>query len=121
MSISSRQSELFCGGDWKVLYQAVTQINFNASDPITINQALRTYIQQNYPEDFNDWIIQSEFVAIIDLLSWLAGTLAFKTDISVRENFLEVAEARERKIVPQHAITTTRHQKRHNHMRVVLP
>ena len=95
MSISSRQSELFCGGDWKVLYQAFTQINFNASDPITINQALRTYIQQNYPEDFNDWIIQSEFVAIIDLLSWLAGTLAFKTDISVRENFLEVAEARE--------------------------
>jgi hypothetical protein len=90
-----RQSELFAGRDWKVLYRAFTQINFNASDPVTINQALRDYIRTNYPEDFNDWIESSEFVAIIDLLSWLAGTLAFKIDINARENFLETATARE--------------------------
>jgi hypothetical protein len=90
-----RQSELFAGRDWKVLYRAFTQINFNASDPATINQALRDYIRTNYPEDFNDWIESSEFVAIIDLLSWLAGTLAFKIDINARENFLETATARE--------------------------
>ena len=52
-------------------------------------------IQVNYPEDFNDWIVSSEFVAIIDLLSWLAGTLAFKTDLAARENFIDTAEARE--------------------------
>lgn len=95
MAQSLRQSELFAGQDWQVLYRAFTSINFNASDPPSINRALREYIQNVYPEDFNDWIESSEFIAIIDLLSWLAGTLAFKTDINARENFLETAESRE--------------------------
>jgi hypothetical protein len=94
MSQSLRQSELFAGADWQVLYRAFTTINFNASDPPTINAALRSYIQQNYPENMNDWTESSEFVALIDLLSWLAGTLAFKTDINAREAFLETAETR---------------------------
>jgi hypothetical protein len=38
--------------------------------------------------------VSSEFIAIIDLLSFLAGTLAYKTDLSVRENFIDTAEAR---------------------------
>lgn len=95
MSAQSRQSTLFAGETWQVLYQAFTQINFNASDPASINAAMRYYIQTNYPEDFNDWIESSEFVAIVDLLAWLAGNLAFKTDLSVRENFIEVAGAKE--------------------------
>lgn len=90
-----RQSELFAGSDWRVIYRAFTNVNFNASDPPSINRALRSYIQTNYPENFNDWIESSEFVAIIDLLSWLAGTLAFRTDLNARESFLETAEARE--------------------------
>lgn len=94
-SQSTRQSELFAAEDWTVLYRAFTQINFNAYDPASINSALRDYIQANYPEEFNDWTENSEFVAIIDLLSWLAGSLAFRTDVNARENFLESAEARE--------------------------
>ena len=92
---SLRQSELFASKDWLILYQAFTNVNFNASDPTSINRALREYIANNFPEDLNDWIESSEFVAIIDLLSWLAGTLAFKMDINARENFLETAESRE--------------------------
>ena len=95
MSITARQSELFAGEVWTTMYAAFTQINFNATDPVSINQALRNYIQTNYPEQYNDWIISSEFIAIIDLLSWLAGTLAFKTDIAARENFIDTAESRE--------------------------
>lgn len=95
MSQSIRQSELFAGNDWQVLYRAFTDVNFNASDPPSINRALRNYLQTNFPENFNDWIESSEFVALIDLLSWLAGTLAFKTDINARESFLETAEQRE--------------------------
>lgn len=90
-----RQSELFAGEDWTVLYRAFTQINFNAYDPPSINAALKEYLQTHYPEDFNDWIESSEFVAVIDLLSWLAGSLAFRVDINARENFLETAQARE--------------------------
>lgn len=92
---SIRQTELFAAEDWRVLYRAFTQVNFNASDPDSITRALREYIQANYPEDFNDWIESSEFVALIELLGWIAGTIAFKIDINARENFLETAQARE--------------------------
>jgi hypothetical protein len=95
MAQSLVQSELFASQDWRVLYRAFTQVNFNASDPNSIAQSMRDYIRANYPEDFNDWIETSEFVAYIDLLSWLAGTINFKQDINARENFLELAEARE--------------------------
>jgi hypothetical protein len=95
MAISARQAELFAGEVWTTLYAAFTSINFNATDPVSINQALQSYIQTNYPEDFNDWIVSSEFVAIIDLLSWLAGTLAYKTDLAARENFIDTAESKE--------------------------
>lgn len=92
---SLRQSELFAGEEWRVLYRAFTTINFNASDPPSIARSMREYLQANYPEDYNDWIESSEFMFLLELLAWLAGTLAFKTDINARENFLEVAEARE--------------------------
>ena len=95
MAISARQATLFAGEVWTTLYSAFTSINFNATDPVSINQALQSYIQTNYPEDFNDWIVSSEFVAIVDLLSWLAGTLAYKSDLAARENFIDTAEARE--------------------------
>lgn len=95
MASSLRQSELFAGADWKALYTAFASINFNASDPPSIARAMREYIQSNFPEDFNDWIESQEFVYILELLAWLAGSLAFKTDINARENFLETAESRE--------------------------
>jgi len=95
MSQAIRQSDLFTGNDWQVIYRAFTNINFNASDPASINTALREYIKRHYPENFNDWIESSEFVAIIDLISWIAGTLAFKTDINARESFLETAQQRD--------------------------
>ncbi len=91
----SRQSELFISSDWKAIYKAFTNINFNASDPGSINSSMREYLRTNYAEDFNDWIESSEFVAIIDLLAYLAGILAYKTDLGVRENFMESASARE--------------------------
>lgn len=94
MTVSARQSELFAGETWTTLYQAFQSINFNATDPVSINRALRDYIRINYPESYNDWVTSSEFVAILDLLSWLAGVLAYKSDISARENFIDTAEAR---------------------------
>lgn len=95
MSQSQRQSELFAGNDWLAAYRAFTEVNLNAFDFSTIRQAMVEYIRRNYPEDFNDWIESSEFVMIIDLLSYLGQSLAFRTDINARENFLDVARRRE--------------------------
>lgn len=97
MSVSQqqRQSQLFAAEDWRVLYTAFTKVNFSSYDFNTIRAAMVNYIRMTYPEDFNDWIESSEFVAIIDLLSYLGQSLAFRMDLNTRENFLETATRRE--------------------------
>lgn len=90
-----RQSQLFAAEDWRVIYTAFTQVNFSAYDFDTIRAAMVDYVRLNYPEDFNDWIESSEFVAIIDLLAYLGQSLAFRMDLNTRENFLDTATRRE--------------------------
>jgi hypothetical protein len=95
MSESQRQNNLFLGEDWTAIYSALKFINFNSYDFNTIRDALINYIRTNYPEDFNDWIESSEFVGIIEMLAYLASSLAFRIDLNVRENFLDTATRRE--------------------------
>lgn len=93
--MSINQSELFAGNSWTAIYRAFTEINFNAFDFATIRAAMIDYIRQNYPEDFNDWVESSEFIAILDLLAYMGQSLAFRMDINARENFMDVARRRE--------------------------
>jgi hypothetical protein len=95
VSQQQRQKQLFAAEDWQVIYTAFTQVNFNAYDFNTIRNAMVSYIRLNYPEDFNDWIESSEFVAIIDLLAYISTSLAFRMDLNTRENFLDTAQRRE--------------------------
>jgi hypothetical protein len=90
-----RQSQIFAAEDWRVIYTAFKQVNFNAYDFNTIRTAMVDYVRINYPEDFNDWIESSEFVALIDLLAYLGQSLAFRMDLNTRENFLDTATRRE--------------------------
>ena len=53
------------------------------------------YIRTYYPEDFNDFIESSEYVALIDLIAFLGQSLSFRSDLNARENFLETAERRD--------------------------
>jgi hypothetical protein len=53
------------------------------------------YLRQNYPEDFNDYIESSEYLALIDMIAFLGQNLSFRVDLNARENFLETAERRE--------------------------
>lgn len=95
MSQSIRQNNLFAAEDWRKIYKAFTNVNFVSYDFDTIRRSLVEYLRINYPEDFNDYIESSEFIAIVDLLSWLGETLAFRVDLNARENFLDTAERRE--------------------------
>lgn len=95
MSQSLRQSELFSGNDWTAIYRAFTQVNLNAFDFQTIRSAMTTYINLNYPEQYNDWANSAEFVAILDLVAYLGQSLAFRMDLNARENFIDIARRRE--------------------------
>lgn len=95
MSQSIRQSNLFAAEDYQKIFKAYQFIDYTAYDFDTLKQALINYIQAYYPEDFNDYIESSEFIAIIELLAYLGTSLAFRTDLNSRENFIDTAERRE--------------------------
>jgi len=95
MSSSIRQSNLFAASDYRKVYKAFSFIDYTAYDFDTLKQALINYIQTYYPEDFNDYIESSEFIAIIELLAYFGTSLAFRTDLNSRENFIDTAERRE--------------------------
>jgi hypothetical protein len=95
MSESIRQSNLFAAEDYQKVFKAYQFIDYTAYDYDTLKQALLNYIQTYYPEDFNDYIESSEFIAIVELLAYFGTSLAFRTDLNSRENFIDTAERRE--------------------------
>jgi hypothetical protein len=95
MSESVRVSNLFAGEDYQFIFQAYSFIDYTAYDFDTLKQALINYIQTYYPEDFNDYVESSEFIAIIELIAYLGTSLAFRSDLNSRENFIDTAERRE--------------------------
>lgn len=95
MSQSVRQSNLFAGEDFTKVYQSFKNVNFQAYDYDTIRNALIEYVKTFYPEDFNDYVESSEFIAVIELLAYLGTSLSFRIDLNSRENFLDTAERRE--------------------------
>ena len=94
MAQSVRQRNLFAAEDFTVVYDSFKQANFKAYDYDTIRSAMVEYIRDNYPENFNDWISSSEFVALIELIAFMGHNIAFRTDLASRENFLSTAERR---------------------------
>ena len=95
MSASTRQSNLFAAEDWKKVYQTFREADFQSYDYETIRKSMVDYIRTYYPEDFNDFIESSEYIALIDLISFLGQSLSFRADLNARENFLETAERRD--------------------------
>lgn len=94
MAVSVRQNYLFAAEDFKIAYESFSNANFKSYDFDGIRDALIDYIRNNYPENYNDWIESSEFVAILDLIAYVGHSYAFRVDLDSRENFLATAEGR---------------------------
>jgi len=95
MSSTDRQNRLLVAEDWKKVYQSFRNADFQSYDFENLRRTMIDYIRQNYPEDYNDYIESSEYLALIDLISFLGQSIAFRVDLNARENFLELAERRE--------------------------
>ena len=95
MATTERQNKLLVAEDWRKIYTAFQQADFKSYDFDTIRQSMLNYIARNYPEEFNDYINSSEFIAIIDLLAYLGQSLSFRIDLNARENFVDTASRRE--------------------------
>ena len=95
MSSVDRQNKLIAAEDWKRIYQSFKNAEFQSYDFDNLRRTMITYLRENYPEDFNDYIESSEYLALIDLIAFLGQNLAFRFDLNARDNFLELAERRE--------------------------
>lgn len=95
MSATDRQNRLLVAEDWKRIYQTFRNADFQSYDFENLRRVMINYIRENYPEDFNDYIESSEFLALIDLIAFMGQSISFRTDLNARDNFLELAERRE--------------------------
>lgn len=93
--IPSTNTKLLVAEDWKKIYQSFRNADFKSYDFETLRRTMIQYLQENYPEDFNDFIESSEYLALIDLIAYLGQNLSFRIDLNARENFLETAERRD--------------------------
>ena len=95
MSSTDRQNRLLLAEDWNKVYQSFRNAEFRSYDFDSLRRVMISYIRNNYPEDFNDYIETSEFLALIDLIAFLGQNLSYRVDMNARENYLELAERRE--------------------------
>ena len=94
MATTDRQNRLLVAEDWRKIYQSFTQADFKSYDFETLRRTMVNYLKENYPDDFNDYVESSEYVALLDLIAYIAQALSFRVDLNARENFLETAERR---------------------------
>ena len=95
MSATDRQNRLLVAKDWTKVYQSFRNADFQSYDFENIRRSMIDYLRQNFPEDYNDYIESSEYLALIDLIAYLGQSIAFRVDLNARENFLELAERRD--------------------------
>ena len=95
MTATSRQNNLILNEDWTRIYQTFKNADFKSYDFENLRRVIIEYIRENYPEDFNDYIESSEYLALIDAIAFLGQSLSFRIDLASRENFIELAERKE--------------------------
>jgi hypothetical protein len=94
MSQTRRLGQLNAAESWLNNYRYLVNADFKSYDFESLRTALLNHIQINYPEDFNDFISSSEYVALVDLMAFMGQNLSFRADLNLRETFLETAEVR---------------------------
>jgi hypothetical protein len=95
MATTTRQTVIFGVEDWKRIYQTYAEADFQSYDFETLRKSFVDYLRLYYPETFNDYIESSEFIALLDVMAFMGQSLAFRTDLNTRENFLDTAERRD--------------------------
>lgn len=95
MTTTSRQNSLILNEDWTRIYQTFKNADFKSYDFENLRRVIIAYFRENYPEDFNDYIESSEYLALVDAMAFLGQSLAFRIDLASRENFIELAERKE--------------------------
>ena len=92
---TARQTAIFGVEDWTRIYQTYREANFQSYDFETLRKSFVDYLRLYYPETFNDYIESSEFIALLDVMAFMGQSLAFRSDLNARENYMDTAERRD--------------------------
>lgn len=92
---SSRQTSLFGIQDWKKFFQTYAAADFTSYDYESLRKNFIDYLIRAYPETYNDYVESSEFVALLDVIAFMGQSMAFRSDLNARENFIDTAERRD--------------------------
>jgi len=95
MASTDRQNSLLINEDWSKIYRSFADADFSSYDFPTLRRTMINYLRKNYPEEFNDYIESSEYLALIDMIAFLGQSLSYRVDLNARENFIELAERRD--------------------------
>ena len=86
---------LYSAESWDKIYKAFETVNFTAFDYETIKLSLLDYLKFYYPENFNDYIESSSFVALIEAFAYIAEQLAYRIDMNSHEVFMSTAQRKQ--------------------------
>lgn len=95
MATTTRQTALFGTEDWKKIYKTYKDADFQSFNFETMRKTFVDYLQYHHPETFTDYTESSEFIALLDVMSFMGQSLSFRNDLNTRENFLDTAERRD--------------------------
>jgi hypothetical protein len=95
MALTTRQDLTLGNQDWQKVYESFRNADFQSYDYQTLRKSMIDYLKIYYPEDFNDFVESSEYIALIDLIAFLGQSLAYRIDLNARENFIDTAERRD--------------------------
>jgi len=120
MAKTTRQTAIFGVEDWKRIYTTYREADFQSYDFETLRKSFIDYIRLYYPENFNDYIESSEFVALLDVMAFMGQALAFRNDLNIRENFIDTAERRDSvvKLANLISYTAKRNQEAQGYLKV---
>jgi len=120
MAKTTRQTAIFGVEDWRRIYETYREADFQSYDFETIRKSFVDYLRVHYPESFNDYVESSEFIALLDLIAFMGQSLAFRSDLNARENFIETAERRDSvvKLAELVSYTPKRHESASGYLKV---
>jgi len=95
MAKTSRQTAIFGTEDWQRIYKTYKEADLQSYNFETIRKTFVDYLRQHHPETFNDFTESSEYIALLDVMAFMGQSIAFRSDLNTRENFLDTAERRD--------------------------
>lgn len=80
---------------WSTVHKAYQNINFSAFDFDSVKRSLLDYVKTYHSENFNDFIENSEFIALVELFAYVSQLLAYRQDMNAHENFIQLAQRKQ--------------------------